>query len=116
MMRMWLGLLLAMIVATTSVSAAVMHAEMQGSTEIVICADIGAGGIISIRLDATGKPISQHHNCPDCIAGLATALMPAVLTWPVPQSRGQRLFWLVASAGHGLAAPAAIARGPPAFV
>lgn len=115
-MRVILSLLLSLILATTSVSAAVMHAEMQGSTEMVICSDIGAGGVTTLRIDATGKPIEHDHNCPDCIAALASALLPDSLDWPLPQSAAKPQFHLTASAGHGRPTPAAIARGPPAFV
>ena len=115
-MRVILSLLLSLILATTSVSSAVMHAEMQGSTEMVICSDIGGDGVSRVLVDATGKPIEHHHSCPDCLAALASALPPAAPDWSVPQTAGQSRFHLTVSAGHGRPAPAATARGPPAFV
>lgn len=108
-------LLLSFVLAATSVSSAVMHSEMQGSSQMVICADIGDSGIITIRLDASGNPIADHHGCPDCLAALATALCPAAADWLVPQASALALFARATPAGHGRPSPAASARGPPVF-
>lgn len=115
-MRAILPLLICLILATTSVSSAVMHSEMQGSIEMVICADIDDSGPVTLRLDATGKPIDHHHTCPECLAALASAMIPAGLDWHLPRSAAQTRFQLTVLVGHGRLAPAAIARGPPAFV
>ncbi len=78
MIRNLLSLLLALTLAATSVSAAVTHAEMQGAQQMLICSDSDANsGLITITLDATGKPIASAHHCPDCTAAL-TALLPGL--------------------------------------
>lgn len=76
MTRSLFALLLAFVLAATSVSAAVTHGRMQGAQQMVICSDIDtSAGLITITLDATGKPIPNAHHCPDCTAGF-TALLP----------------------------------------
>ncbi|GLS85550.1 hypothetical protein GCM10010873_05230 [Cypionkella aquatica] len=64
MIRMLLSLLLTLTLAATSVRAAVMHSEMQGAYQMVICADSTLAQT-TLTFDATGKPITAHH-CPDC--------------------------------------------------
>lgn len=106
-----LSLLLALTLATTSVSAAVMHSEMQGSSQIDICADSHAGsGLTTITLDATGKQIT-HHNCPDC--ALAMALLPDPARSTPPQT--SRIILHPTPAAHitSRASPTQSARDPP---
>ena len=114
-MRILIALLLTLTLAATSVSAAVMHSEMQGATEMTICSDIDEGGLTTIRFDATGKPIPLHHHCPDCIAGLASALIPTPTSILAPHTQARSLFPTLQTAGTGRPTPAGIARGPPLF-
>jgi hypothetical protein len=114
-MRLLLALFLCLSLAATSVSSAVMHAEMQGATEMTICADAGGEGVTTLMFDATGKPISQHHNCPECLAALASALLPAEAVVIAPQTSANLLHPAAAAAGTGRPSPHATARGPPCF-
>jgi hypothetical protein len=115
-MRLLLALILSLSLAATSVSSAVMHAEMQGATEMTICADAGGEGVVTLMFDATGKPIQHHHTCPECIAALASALLPAQALVIAPQSNAILLHPATQTAGTGRPSPNATARGPPLFV
>lgn len=113
MIRQMLTLLLALTLATTSVSAAVMHSEMQGASQIEICSDSQDGsGLITVTLDAAGKQIT-HHNCPDCTA--AFALLPDTARSIPPQSSGALLHPTLATHTTSRAAPTESARDPPVF-
>jgi hypothetical protein len=107
--------LLALCLTLTSVSSAVMHAEMQGSREMVICADAGGAGVVTIRLDATGKPIPGHHRCPECLASLATALLPADVALTPPLTAATLVHSETQARGTSRPTPQASARGPPLF-
>lgn len=113
MIRRLLLLILALTLAATSVQAAVMHAEMQGATQMEICAD-ASGGVMTITLDATGKPIPTAHRCPDCTAAIA-ALLPSCLQIAAAQSQSRSA--LPPHAAHTLiaTAPKQSARDPPPF-
>ena len=115
-MRVMLGLFLSLMLVATSVSSAVMHSEMQGATEITICADLAGAGVTTLQLDATGKPLTAHHNCPECLAALSSVLLPAQITVLAPQTSQRSHYPATMVAGTGRPAPAAIARGPPRFL
>lgn len=106
--------LLALILAVTSVSAAVMHSEMQGAVQMVICSDAPDGsGLTSISLDASGNPIGPQHTCPECLAALEAALLPVPLQQPAPPTRATRLSMAVAPAAASQPLPTNTARDPP---
>lgn len=113
MIRSLLSLLLALTLATTSVQAAVMHAEMQGATQMEICADT-SGGVMTITLDATGKPIPSAHRCPDCTAAIA-ALLAALPQIAAAPAHGRILLPALAAAVLTASAPPQSARDPPPF-
>lgn len=112
MIRSLLSLLLALTLATTSVSAAVMHNEMRGASQIEICAD-SQDGLAIITLDATGKQIS-HHNCPDCTAAMA-AILPDLGSTALPHSSRHILHSMGVADATSRSAPTQSARDPPAF-
>ena len=115
MIRSLLSLLLALTLATSSVSAAVTHSRMQGAQQMVICSDSATvSGLITITLDASGKPITSSHRCPDCTAAFP-ALLPslielgsrsAALAPPHPRTAADRA---------SRSTPPQSARDPPAF-
>lgn len=108
--------LLALILAATSVTAAVMHSEMQGAVQMVICSDTADGsGLTSISLDASGNPTGPQHTCPECLAALAAALLPAPPQQPVPPTRATRLHLAALPAAASQPLPANTARDPPVF-
>ncbi|MGV8951313.1 MAG: hypothetical protein ACOH2M_09445 [Cypionkella sp.] len=114
-MRLILALLFSLMLAATSVSSAVMHSEMQGATEMTICGDAGGAGVSTVLFDATGKPMAQHHRCPDCLAALATALLPEQTILIAPHTSAHSIHPATQTIGTGRPSPAAIARGPPPF-
>ena len=113
-MRLLIRLLLSLVLATTSVTSAVTHSEMQGGTEMVICAD-SVSGSETITLDALGNPIPRMHPCPDCLSAQGLAVWVADAGPSAPQTQGSTL--ALPEWGHsaGLIPPVASARGPPAF-
>ena len=102
-------LVLALMLAVTSVTMAVGRSSAPMGPAVVICAD---GGAVMMTLDAMGRPVPITHPCPDCVAAVAAqvlagfdpapqrpdfpsrALRPAPITttavWAefVPQARG----------------------------
>ncbi|KAF0174120.1 MAG: hypothetical protein FD162_1355 [Rhodobacteraceae bacterium] len=108
--------LLVLILAATSVTASVMHSEMQGAVQMVICSDTPDGsGLTSITLDASGSPSGPHHACPECTAALGAALLPAPTDQPAPPTRATRLPRSASLAAAGQPMPANSARDPPVF-
>ena len=115
MIRQFCALLLALTLAATSVSAAVMQSEMQGAQQMLICSDSDASsGLSLITLDATGRPITGAHHCADCTAA-SPVLLPglievaphsAAITPARPRPSLDRA---------SQAAPPQSARDPPAF-
>ena len=115
MIRSLFALLLALTLAATSVSAAVMHSEMQGAQQMVICSDSTAGsGLTTITLDATGKPIDRAHHCPECTAAIA-ALLPSSIQLAPHNSATTPPQPLTALDRASTTPPSQSARDPPAF-
>jgi len=97
-----------------SVSMAIARgqsAALAGSGTIVICS---GNGFAAVALDAQGKPVGPVHLCPDCLAGLAAYIAPALAHFPVPDTRFSSL---LPPARPSLVArckpPVPSARGPP---
>jgi len=76
--RSILPVLLALLVAMTSVQLAVARGQPQAAGQVELCAD---GSIIVIAMDREGNPIGPAHICPD----VALALMVA-LAFPEPNA------------------------------
>lgn len=111
-----LSFLLALTLAATSVPAAVMQSEMQGSHQMVICADTdAASGLTQITLDATGKPVDGAHSCPDCTAALGHALLPEPVQTRAPASSATPVLPGTLCHTASRSAPSQTARGPPPF-
>ncbi len=115
MIRSLCALLLALTLAANSVNAAVMHAEMQGAQQMLICLDSAAGsGLTTITLDATGKPIDSPHRCPDCTAATA-ALLPDLTQLAHHNTATTPPHPLPAPDRASTTTPPQSARDPPAF-
>jgi hypothetical protein len=116
--RPFFGLLLSLVLAATSLTAAEMRGHASGSQWIEICSDTPDGsGITTLQLDAQGKPLGQMHNCPDCTlgAGMATLADAPVQSRPVTTAR--RLDRSLATAHRAtLPAQSPKARAPPLMV
>lgn len=115
MIRHLCTLLLALTLAATSVSAAVMHAEMQGAQQMVICSDSDMGsGIATVTLDATGKPIAHPHRCPDC-STVTAALLPGQIALAARSADATAPYPRSSQPVAGTSPPPQSARDPPAF-
>ena len=105
------GLILALVLAVTSVTMAVARQYDSMGTSITICAD---GGETTIILDAQGNKIPFAHPCPDCVAAVAAQIIASIQTLPV--RTGYRV--VVLYPNHHLLSPSRLslppqARGPP---
>lgn len=78
--RSLFGLILALVLAVTSVTMAVARQYESMGTSITICAD---GGQTTVILDAQGNKIPFAHPCPDCVAAVAAQIFPSIATLPV---------------------------------
>lgn len=106
-----LRLVLALIVALTSVHTAVARAAAGPVTWVEICE---GAATTAVAVDAKGNPVTRHPNCPDCVITAAllpqAAVVTAAPTHGMPAARtGQGADW------PGQEPPPATARGPPAL-
>lgn len=109
-MRALIALFLGLVLAVSSVTAAVARAEMAGAVEMVVCAGEGTG---TVTLDPSGQPVMAHH-CPDCTAAQAALAGPVVPGAERPVTRGEGLgLASLPDVADGLRV-APVARGPPA--
>ncbi len=111
-LRPILGLLLALLMAVTSVTMAVARGQSpMSSQEVELCI---AGSAQTVSVDASGKPITPRHPCPECTLGMtAFTLVEATAPLLRPATRTTTLRPAFAPAAASLTAPAARARGPP---
>lgn len=112
-MRALTSILLALLLAVTSVTFASARVQEAGTTQMVICAQ---GAALLVTLDAAGNPIQMPHHCPDCLAALPP--LPSLVALLV---RFDGPFTVALLPGQAQAAPkaaigTALARGPPVFV
>jgi len=110
-LRALLGLVLMLMLASTSVTTAVAHARTIGAVELQLCDAHGGTG--TILLDAAGNPIEDQHHCPDCLAAKqapdgAPADLPAR-----PLTRSEPHVCALPLPVEDEAAPEPAARGPP---
>ena len=111
--RSILPVLLALLVAMTSVQLAVARGQPQAAGQVELCAD---GSIIVIAMDREGNPIGPAHICPD----VALAFM-AALDLPPPGAMQpfhmQRVGYAIDAHDAGsLIHITTLARGPPLSV
>jgi hypothetical protein len=108
------GVLLALVLAITSVTMAVARghaAAAVGGTEMVICTGYG---LVKVTLDAEGNPTGPVHPCPDCVAaGAALVPQPALAPAPAGPAARQARVRPAPRRGLGRALRPYHARGPP---
>lgn len=109
-LRPFLGLLLALVMAATSLTMAVARGQARVAGEIVICTGMG---ISVVTVDAEGNPTGPAHICPDMALALLAAppLSPVDLTAPATFRRAADLPAPILA--RGAEAPRPTARGPP---
>jgi len=108
--RRIVGPIVALVIALTSVSAAIARGETMEGRHIVICS---GGTLVSIILDADGKPVKRTQICPDYALTILASVMPA----PIVALRPATSTTLVAPTSflfpHSRQAPTPRARAPP---
>lgn len=105
-----LSLLLAVCLIAGAFSTAVARGRMLSVSEIVICSGYG---VVTLRVDADGKPVNAVHPCPDCLAAQGAALIPETPSVMAP-TQSRRCAALPRAADPlGADCPTASARGPP---
>lgn len=112
-MRVLTSLLLALLLAVTSVTFAAARVQEAGTTQMVICAQ---GAALLVTLDAAGNPVQMAHHCPDCLASLPPAPGPTAFA---ERLNAPRLVILSPACAQSLPTAAlrvARARGPPRSV
>jgi len=114
MLRRLTILLLAAVLAMTSVTLALARHADVGGTTITLCSDAGER---LITLDAQGNPMPAAHPCPDCVAAIAAQDIPPALALPLPPLAQHRLKMPhLARHARGQTPPPASARGPPLWL
>ena len=105
------ALMLAAIVALSSLTMAVARGQMRDAAgSVIICS---GAGVVSVKVDADGNPIGPVHVCPDCAIS-ALAWIEVATGLPDPVLRVGRVVFDPAPlevAGRRIGAPRA--RGPP---
>jgi hypothetical protein len=112
------GLLLSLVLAATSLTAAEMRGHASGSQWIEICSDTPDGsGITTLQLDAQGNPLDHLHNCPYCTLGAGMATLADAPVQSRPATKARRLGRSLATP-HRAALPAQSpkARAPPSMI
>lgn len=108
------GLLLALLMAVTSVTMAVARGQDRMGDSVEIC---GGFGQVFVTLDQNGQPIRPVHPCPDCLSGVTALDLPGLIPAPLPpQSARRAAYTPLAIIAASLAAPKATARGPPSLI
>lgn len=113
-MRSALHLILALIVALSSVTMAQARHQARAHGEMVICTGIG---MIAVEVDAQGNPVGPMLPCPECTPALA-ALDAGPAPVPGPAVRLVPVVWAAAEIpAPPTGAPVfRHARAPPAAV
>ncbi|WP_152541043.1 hypothetical protein [Sulfitobacter noctilucae] len=110
MLRSFLSLTLALLLALTSQAMAVTRGASAATGQMVLC--IGSGSV-TVYTDAEGAPTAAPHICPDCAFGdgLNTRFVPAAVPQtlrPVSHRQAPHAFFL-ANTPRSAARP----RAPP---
>lgn len=110
-LRLYLGLFLALAVALTGHSAAARQGMRDAAGQMVICTGLGPE---VIYVDSEGQPVQPPHSCPDCVMHLLDAVAPPA-TLPVSGQSAGRVHAVSHKAAIGsYFKPRASARSPPA--
>ncbi|MBE1284137.1 MAG: hypothetical protein GJ676_12575 [Rhodobacteraceae bacterium] len=112
-LRVYLAVFLALVVAVTGYGVGTMRGQADPSGQIVLCTSVGP---VSVYVDEDGQPTQAPHHCPDCTMQLLASLEPpSGMEWTAPhtsnafETQPSKLYL-----SYERIAPAA--RGPPRFV
>lgn len=109
-LRPLLSLLLAAVLAVTSVTTAVARMAAHGHYSVVICS---LEGVVQITLDAQGNPVQPMHPCPDCLVVGFADLPQAIVAPAAPLTLARLVVVLTAAVAQPAQVFAPMARGPP---
>lgn len=107
------ALILAVVLAVTSVTMQVARAEAAGVAPMVICS---GGETVEIRLDSRGNPVDPGHPCPDCVLTWVAVTVAAVEAPRRSVTRSERLRPVWSGICPFGAAMGPRARGPPVVI
>lgn len=114
LLRPLMSVLLAALLALTSVTMAVARVQDRMSGTLELCAD---GAVQTIAVDGQGKPVGPHHVCPDCLMGVTALLPPQAAQELVLPQRASRIVYRQGRAlAQTIATPQPSARGPPDLI
>jgi hypothetical protein len=100
-MRQWvrsgLGVVLAVAMAVSGLSAAFARGQASPAGSLVICRGLT---VVTVLVDAEGQPVETQHVCPDAVLALfadpgdnqsqeARALVWTPVVWDVARSQGR---------------------------
>ena len=110
--RAYWGILLALMLAVTGQSMAVVRGMPGAAGQIILCT---GQGVVSVSVDENGQPVERPHICPDCAMSLFAfaAQEPALPSRPL--GRSETLVPLRKSFAAAARKVAPAARGPPAL-
>ncbi len=104
----------ALVASSVTMAVARSHAAALsggGTTTMVICSGYG---VMTVTLDAEGNPAGPIHPCPECLAGLAAYLPPAITALvPVAQPVSSVVGFVALRLPPALAVLSPRVRGPP---
>jgi hypothetical protein len=107
------ALALALILTLTSGTLAMARGQAMAAGEIVICS---GGAVVTVAVDAEGKPTGPAHICPDCALTLFAAAAPPAAILMLAETASALV---LPATQHPALAPhilAATARGPPSAI
>lgn len=113
LMRTYLGISLALMLALTGQSMAVARGTPSASGEIILCTGTGP---ISVLVDENGQPVGKPHICPDCALSVFAALGEEPPQLLRPEGRVTALRIEIGKHEADSQSVPARARGPPVLV
>ena len=112
-LRSTVAIVLALLLAVTSVTLAVARGQTRIAGEIVICS---GNGFTTVSVDDHGNPVEAVHICPDMALGLIAALDHAPLVVERPAGRASDLILVEPRLLRSRSFVVVRARGPPVAV
>ncbi|WP_319825668.1 hypothetical protein [Thalassovita sp.] len=113
LLRTYLGISLALMLALTGQSMAVARGTPSAAGQIILCTGTGP---IAVLVDENGQPVGKPHICPDCALSVFAALgdEPPQIMRP----EGRAIALRIETGFHKAAGQPipAKARGPPSAV
>ncbi len=113
-LRSLFPIVLALLVTLTSQQMAVARGQAAVAGEMVLCT--GLGGVVTVNVDASGKPMGAAHFCPDCALTLMLAVADPGMPIHAQTLRTVSFVSAEITTSYHHPTAAALARGPPLSV